>query len=48
VRSRPSASSPSRPSWAGHGVDVLLKVYAKCIEGQEEMANRRIEEALGD
>lgn len=33
---------------AGHSVDVLLKVYAKCIEGQEEMANRRIEDALGD
>ncbi len=32
---------------AGHSVDVLLKVYAKCIEGQEHMANRRIEEALG-
>jgi integrase len=33
---------------AGHSVDVLLKVYAKCIAGQEEMANRRIEDALGD
>jgi hypothetical protein len=32
---------------AGHSVDVLLTVYAKCIDGQEEMANRRIEEALG-
>jgi integrase len=32
---------------AGHSVDVLLKVYAKCIEGQEEIANRRIEDALG-
>ena len=33
---------------AGHSVDVLLKVYAKCIEGQEEMANRRIDDALDD
>ncbi|MCO6004498.1 tyrosine-type recombinase/integrase [Actinoallomurus purpureus] len=32
---------------AGHSVDVLLKVYAKCVDGQEEMVNRRIEEALG-
>ena len=32
---------------AGHGVDVLLKVYAKCIDGQREIVNRRIEEALG-
>jgi integrase len=34
--------------WAGHSVHVLLKVYAKCIEGQDEAARRRIEEALGD
>jgi integrase len=33
---------------AGHSVDVLLKVYAKYIEGQQDMANRRIEDALGD
>ncbi|MFI6786596.1 hypothetical protein ACIBG4_04625 [Nonomuraea sp. NPDC050383] len=31
---------------AGHGVDVLLKVYAKCIDGQREAANTRILEAL--
>lgn len=33
---------------AGHTVDVLLKVYAKCIDGQEDAVNRRIEEALRD
>jgi integrase len=32
---------------AGHGVDVLLKIYAGCIDGEEDVANRRIEEALG-
>jgi integrase len=32
--------------WAGHSVAVLLKVYAKCIDGQDEIAKRRIEEAL--
>ncbi|MFC7529130.1 tyrosine-type recombinase/integrase [Actinoplanes sp. GCM10030250] len=32
--------------WAGHSVHVLLKVYAKCIEGQDEAARRRIENAL--
>ncbi len=32
--------------WAGHGVHVLLKVYAKCIYGQDEAARRRIEMAL--
>jgi integrase len=31
---------------AGHSVDVLLRVYAKCIDGQAEIVNRRIEEAL--
>jgi integrase len=33
--------------WAGHSVHVLLKVYAKCIEGQDEAARRRVEQALG-
>ncbi|MBA9003473.1 tyrosine-type recombinase/integrase [Thermomonospora cellulosilytica] len=32
--------------WAGHSVDVLLRVYAKCIVGQDKAARRRIEEAL--
>ena len=32
--------------WAGHSVHVLLKVYAKCIDGQDQAARRRIAEAL--
>ncbi|MEU0482339.1 hypothetical protein ABZ260_24515 [Streptosporangium sp. NPDC006013] len=35
-------------AWAGHSVDVLLKIYAKCIVGQDETAKRRISEALGE
>jgi len=31
---------------AGHSIEVLLRVYAKCIDGGEEAANRRIDEAL--
>ena len=31
---------------AGHGVDVLLRVYAKCIEGQRAHANGQITKAL--
>lgn len=31
---------------AGHSVHVLLKVYAKCIDGQDEAARKRIEAAL--
>jgi integrase len=27
---------------AGHGVAVLLKIYAHCIDGQAEAANKRI------
>ncbi len=32
---------------AGHGVAVLLKVYANCIDGQAGPANKRIDDALG-
>ena len=32
--------------WAGHSVAVLLGVYAKCIDGQDQIAKRRIEDAL--
>jgi hypothetical protein len=32
--------------WAGHSVEVLLRIYAKCIVGQDETAKRRIAEAL--
>jgi integrase len=31
---------------AGHGVDVLLRVYATCIDGSEPIANARIDTAL--
>lgn len=32
---------------AGHGVAVLLKIYAHCIDGQAVAANKRITDALG-
>ena len=31
--------------WAGHSVDVLLRIYAKCVAGQDELAKLRISEA---
>jgi integrase len=34
--------------WAGHSVDVLLRIYAKCLDGTQDAARRRIETALGD
>ncbi|WP_308201447.1 tyrosine-type recombinase/integrase [Sphaerisporangium perillae] len=38
--------APDVAERAGHSVDVLLRVYAKCIDGQREMANQRIMDAL--
>lgn len=32
--------------WAGHSVEVLLRVYAKCIDGEDEVARKRISAAL--
>jgi len=32
--------------WAGHSVNVLLRVYAKCVYGQEDVAKAPIEAAL--
>jgi hypothetical protein len=31
---------------AGHSVVVLLKIYAHCIDGQADAANKRITDAL--
>jgi integrase len=37
--------APQVAEWAGHSVDVLLRVYAKCIDGQQGEAMRRIWDA---
>ncbi|MCG3748881.1 tyrosine recombinase XerC [Amycolatopsis sp. Poz14] len=34
--------------WAGHSLAVLLRVYAKCIDGGEQAARDRMGDALGD
>jgi len=34
--------------WARHSVEVLLRVYANCLQGQQEIAKRRIAAALND
>jgi integrase len=39
-------SAPEVAERAGHGVDVLLRVYAKCIDGDAAVANQRIQTAL--
>ncbi|MEU7821266.1 integrase [Catellatospora sp. NPDC049133] len=33
--------------WAGHSVEVLLKIYAKCLDGGTAQLRRRMDEALG-
>ncbi|MFI9553132.1 tyrosine-type recombinase/integrase [Nonomuraea endophytica] len=38
--------APEVAERAGHSVDVLLRTYAKCIDGQQDIANQRIEKAL--
>lgn len=43
-----SGVEPTRVAeWAGHSVSVLLRVYAKCIAGQEATARDRVGRALG-
>jgi len=46
-------AEPGRPRDRGrpprrHGVAVLLKIYAHCIDGQAQAANQRIADALED
>lgn len=40
--------APEVAARAGHSVDVLLKIYAKCIDGQEREMNDRIMRGLGE
>jgi hypothetical protein len=51
-RSRCRGPTAARPATevarrAGHGVAVLLKIYAHCIDAQADAANQRIADALG-
>jgi hypothetical protein len=34
-------------AWAGHSVEVLLKIYAKCLDGGTEQLRQRVQTALG-
>ncbi|MGW3346291.1 tyrosine-type recombinase/integrase [Nonomuraea rubra] len=42
------APAPQVAEWAGHSVDVLLRIYAKCIVGQDQAAKGRIVNALAE
>jgi integrase len=39
--------APQVAEWAGHSVEVLSKVYAKCLDGQDAESRRRVMRALG-
>ena len=34
--------------WAGHSVEVLLRIYAKCLDGGTAAMRARVDEALGE
>jgi len=34
-------------AWAGHSVEVLLKIYAKCLDGEAALLRQRVQAALG-
>jgi hypothetical protein len=40
--------APEVAERAGQTADVLLKNYAKCLDGEREVADQRIEKALGE
>jgi len=33
--------------WAGQSVEVLLRIYAKCLDGGQEVLRQRVQAALG-
>lgn len=37
---------PRVAEWAGHSLAVLMRVYAKCLDGGEQAARNRVERAL--
>ncbi|WP_198961425.1 hypothetical protein [Pseudonocardia sp. MH-G8] len=39
--------SPQVAEWAGHSVKALLEARTKCEDGQDAIARRRVEQALG-
>jgi hypothetical protein len=33
--------------WAGQSIEILLRIYAKCLDGEKATMRRRVEDALG-
>ena len=38
---------PQVAEWAGHSVEVLYRIYAHCLDGDDERWHERMEQALG-
>jgi integrase len=41
------APGPQVAEWAGHSVEVLYRIYAHCIDGDDERWHKRMEDLLG-
>jgi integrase len=35
-------------AWAGQSVNVLRRVYVRCVAGRDELAKQFIQQAIGD
>lgn len=33
--------------WAGHSVEILIKIYAKCLDDTDAVARLRVQASLG-
>ena len=38
---------PQVAEWAGHAVEVLYRIYAHCLEGDDDRWHDRMEDVLG-
>jgi integrase len=38
---------PKVAEWAGHSVEILYRVYAHCLDGEDDRWYERMERALG-
>ena len=41
------APGPQVAEWAGHSVEVLYRIYAHCIDGDDERWHKQMEDFLG-
>ncbi|MGV9324311.1 hypothetical protein [Streptosporangium sandarakinum] len=46
LRLNAGISAPDVAERAGHSIDVLLRVHAKCLDGHKDVSNKRIDDAL--